>query len=46
VVDERLYMGHTIGIEMDQRTSIDIDSSEDLAIAECLMKLPVNDTRG
>jgi CMP-N-acetylneuraminic acid synthetase len=46
VDDDRLYSGRTIGMEMDWRSSIDIDSTEDLDIAECLMKCAESATAG
>jgi CMP-N-acetylneuraminic acid synthetase len=46
IEDDRLYAGRTIGMEMDWRSSIDIDDNEDLTIAECLMAPPAIKTAG
>jgi CMP-N-acetylneuraminic acid synthetase len=40
---DRLYSGRTVGMEMDWLSSIDIDTGDDLALAECLMKCLVNE---
>jgi CMP-N-acetylneuraminic acid synthetase len=45
VDDDQLYLRRTIGMEMDWRSSIDIDTRDDLDLAECLMKCAGGESR-